>query len=292
MKHLMADIAELHEAFDHPVRLDGHVCNDFMNAESSVVLQQRLMLRLRLVAEEFFELMLGAVGLGSNAGEQMHVAKGAVNYVLHEWKEGYDYNAVLTADALTDLMVVIVGMALELGIPLDRTWAEVHRSNMAKAQPTWWCEKCDCHTEDHDKACVYCGNKVYVQKMVVKKRVDGKVLKPEGWTKPDIEGALKSEVTAERLKESAVLDIPPKHSMGLVAAAIGLQSGTAQSIQVELKKNMLRKAIVSEAVRVTRMVDDGKYSPDDVEAHRRYIRLLCRELDDLPGLIIDDAPGT
>jgi predicted HAD superfamily Cof-like phosphohydrolase len=286
MKHLMADIAKLHEAFDHPVRLDGHVCNDFMNAESSVVLQQRLMMRLRLVAEEFFELLRGATG--SHHIDQL---EDGVSTVLDQWRDSYDYNAIETADALTDLMVVIVGMALELGIPLDRTWAEVHRSNMAKAQPTWWCEKCDCHTEDHDKACVYCGNKVYVQKMVVKKRVDGKVLKPEGWTKPDIEGALKSEVTAERLKESAVLDVPPEGSLERVAEVLGILPKVARNVSIEAKKAMLRKAIVTEAMRVTRMVHGG-HAADDIEAHRKYIRLLCRELDETPSISVDDGTGT
>jgi predicted HAD superfamily Cof-like phosphohydrolase len=291
MKHLMADIAELHEAFDHPVRLDGHVCNDFMNAESSVALQERLMMRLRLVAEEFFELLEGAVGVGGSNGENIDDAKYCISRVLEKWGPGDDYNAIETADALTDLMVVIVGMALELGIPLDRTWAEVHRSNMAKAQPTWWCEKCDCHTEDHDKACVYCGNKVYVQKMVVKKRVDGKVLKPEGWTKPDIEGALKSEVTAERLKESAVLDVPPEGSLERVAEVLGILPEVARNVSIEAKKAMLRKAIVAEAMRVTRMVDDG-HAADDIEAHRKYIRLLCRELYETPSISVDDGTGT
>lgn len=56
------------------------------------------------------------------------------------------------------------GRGLEFGIPLDRVWAEVHRSNMAKVDPT-------------------------TGKVI--KRADGKVLKPEGWTPPDVAGVLK-----------------------------------------------------------------------------------------------------
>jgi NTP pyrophosphatase (non-canonical NTP hydrolase) len=47
-------------------------------------------------------------------------------------------NAVLgcdfveVADALADLTYVTLGMALQLGIPLDEVFAEVHRSNMTK----------------------------------------------------------------------------------------------------------------------------------------------------------------
>ena len=71
------------------------------------------------------------------------------------------------ADGLADVIYVAVGAALEFGIPLDRVWAEVHRSNMAKVDP---------------------------QTGKVIKRADGKVLKPEGWTPPDIAGVIDGTV--------------------------------------------------------------------------------------------------
>lgn len=64
------------------------------------------------------------------------------------------------ADGLADLIYVSIGAALEFGIPLGAVWAEVQRSNMAKVDPSTG---------------------------KVRKRADGKVLKPEGWTPPDIE---------------------------------------------------------------------------------------------------------
>lgn len=64
------------------------------------------------------------------------------------------------ADGLADLIYVAVGAALELGIPLAAVWEEVHRSNMAKVRPP------------------------------IRVREDGKVLKPEGWTPPDVLGAV------------------------------------------------------------------------------------------------------
>lgn len=70
------------------------------------------------------------------------------------------------ADALADSIYVIVGTALEFGIPLDRVWDEVHRSNMAKIDPVTG---------------------------KVLKRDDGKVLKPAGWEPPDISGVLNAE---------------------------------------------------------------------------------------------------
>lgn len=68
------------------------------------------------------------------------------------------------ADALGDIMYIAAGTALEFGIPLDHVWDAIHMSNMAKINP------------ETGKAYHF--------------REDGKVLKPEGWTPPDIAGAL------------------------------------------------------------------------------------------------------
>jgi predicted HAD superfamily Cof-like phosphohydrolase len=70
---------------------------------------------------------------------------------------------VEVADALADMVYIIVGTALEFGIPLDRVWDEVQRSNMAKVDPV-------------------SGR--------VEKRADGKVKKPQGWEGPRISEAL------------------------------------------------------------------------------------------------------
>ena len=57
---------------------------------------------------------------------------------------------------LVDVLYVFIGTALRYGIPLDAVWDEVQRSNMAKVSGD------------------------------VRRRDDGKILKPEGWTPPDI----------------------------------------------------------------------------------------------------------
>jgi predicted HAD superfamily Cof-like phosphohydrolase len=62
------------------------------------------------------------------------------------------------ADGCADAIVVIIGTAIAYGIPMKKVWNAVQRANMAKAQPD--------------------GS--------VKRRGDGKVMKPEGWTPPDI----------------------------------------------------------------------------------------------------------
>jgi predicted HAD superfamily Cof-like phosphohydrolase len=65
---------------------------------------------------------------------------------------------VRIADGLADLLYVIYGCALEFGIPLDACFEEVHRSNMTKLWPD--------------------GTAHY--------REDGKVLKPDTYTKADL----------------------------------------------------------------------------------------------------------
>ena len=67
------------------------------------------------------------------------------------------------ADSLADMIYVIAGAGLEYGIDLDAVMVEVHRSNMAKVNAT-------------------------TGKVV--RRKDGKILKPDGWTPPDISGVL------------------------------------------------------------------------------------------------------
>lgn len=68
------------------------------------------------------------------------------------------------ADALADIIYIACGTAVSYGIPLDKVFEEVHRSNMAKLVD---------------------GKPIY--------REDGKVLKPEGWTPPNIKGIIENE---------------------------------------------------------------------------------------------------
>ena len=70
---------------------------------------------------------------------------------------------VEVADGLADLCYVAIGTAVSYGIPLDKVFEEVHRSNMAKAPGG-----------------------------VVKYREDGKILKPDGWQPPNIKAILEA----------------------------------------------------------------------------------------------------
>ena len=79
-----------------------------------------------------------------------------------EWKElmtaWYGEDLVEVADAICDLIYVLCGTAVSLGIPLDACWKEVHRSNMSKL------------AED--------GKAI--------KREDGKILKGPNFIEPDL----------------------------------------------------------------------------------------------------------
>ena len=63
-------------------------------------------------------------------------------------------------DALIDILVVTIGAINSMGADGEGAWNEVMRTNFAKIDP---------------------------ETGKVRKREDGKVLKPEGWTPPDLE---------------------------------------------------------------------------------------------------------
>jgi predicted HAD superfamily Cof-like phosphohydrolase len=71
-----------------------------------------------------------------------------------------------TLDALVDILVVTIGAIHSMGADAEGAWKEVMRTNFAKI----------------DK-----------ETGKVRKREDGKVLKPVGWEPPDLEPFLKKE---------------------------------------------------------------------------------------------------
>ena len=93
-----------------------------------------------------------------------------VELMKEEWKElqvAIDNNdQVETLDALLDFIVVTVGAIHSAGMDGEGGWKEVMRTNFAKV---------DSETGK------------------VRKREDGKVLKPTGWTPPNLEPFLTKE---------------------------------------------------------------------------------------------------
>jgi predicted HAD superfamily Cof-like phosphohydrolase len=126
MKHnFYTDVKEFHQAFGQRI-----------GEEPELPSKEERELRKKLLAEEYTE------------------------YVVAEYKD----DLIEIADALADIIYIACGTAVSYGIPLDRLFAEVHRSNMAKL----------------------------VDGKVIR-RSDGKVQKPEGWTPPDVKSILYSE---------------------------------------------------------------------------------------------------
>ena len=66
------------------------------------------------------------------------------------------------ADGVADIIYIALGVALKRGIDMDPIFEEVHRTNMAKT-----------------------GGKT---------RADGKLMKPAGWTPPDIASLLEKQL--------------------------------------------------------------------------------------------------
>lgn len=75
------------------------------------------------------------------------------------------------ADGIIDTIYVLIGCGLELGLPLEALWQEVQKKNLEKFVEVM----------GPDGVVSY---EIY-------KDAGGKVVKPPGWTPPDIEGILR-----------------------------------------------------------------------------------------------------
>jgi len=92
--------------------------------------------------------------------EQLNLYLGLIKEEGDELSEAISrFDKVGTLDALIDIMVVVIGTLHSLGVDAEGAWNEVMRSNFAKIDP---------------------------ETGKVIKREDGKVLKPEGWTAPEL----------------------------------------------------------------------------------------------------------
>ncbi len=133
-------VREFHEVYGLPI------VHDKPNVD-----RERVHMRMRLIAEEFSELV-GAV-YGKAARQTIETAfRKAVE------EDDGTRDTVETADALGDLTYVIYGMALETGIPMVEVLEEIQNSNLSKLGAD--------------------GKPIY--------REDGKVLKGPGFFSPDI----------------------------------------------------------------------------------------------------------
>jgi predicted HAD superfamily Cof-like phosphohydrolase len=95
-----------------------------------------------------------------NNAKQFALYAGLVEEEFKEFKEAVNNNdKVETLDALVDILVVAIGAINSMGADGEGAWNEVMRTNFAKIDPNTG---------------------------KVRKREDGKVLKPEGWQPPNL----------------------------------------------------------------------------------------------------------
>lgn len=137
-------VRQFHQVYHLPIKTDG-----------PDVTGDRIHMRLSLIVEETTELIRALYGKAAAQRVQQAVSD------LPQLDEG-ERDLVEVADALADLVYVVYGMALELGISLPSVLAEVQASNLSKLGAD--------------------GKPIY--------REDGKVLKGPGFFPPNIERAL------------------------------------------------------------------------------------------------------
>ena len=134
-------VLEFHRTYSMPIRPFTDPALD----------DERVGMRMSLIAEEFAELMGAVYGRRARAIVE-EATKEAVA------ADDGERDVIEAADALADLIYVIYGMAIESGMDLDSVLAEVQASNLSKLMPDG----------------------------TVKLREDGKVLKGPNFFEPNI----------------------------------------------------------------------------------------------------------
>lgn len=154
ISNMQGDVEEFHRAFGHTV---GNI---------PAVRDEKL--RINLISEEAKEL-------------QRALAQEDLLEVI---------------DGACDLIYVVLGTMVAAGVPIEPFWREVHKANMAKLVP---CTNCDgdgsmitgtLTTPASKVDCKVCHG---TGKVALKREIDGKVMRPEGWQPPAL-GPILDEV--------------------------------------------------------------------------------------------------
>ncbi len=124
MTKLRDQVREFSAAFNVPCRATPGVPDD-----------DTVRLRLRLIAEEFVELLdatidTESVVCGSSYSAQRDMIRCALQFVIDEYPVKMDL--VESVDALGDLQYVISGSYLAYGVDDEQITDEIHASNMTK----------------------------------------------------------------------------------------------------------------------------------------------------------------
>jgi predicted HAD superfamily Cof-like phosphohydrolase len=180
MSELQRQVIEFHRVFEQPIVESPTVPPD-----------ERVRLRVRLVLEETIEFLESCFDANSRVDAVAKSARDIVQSTRADLmvliaQAKVDVHMPGVADALADIDYVVEGSRLEFGLNGPPIAREVHRSNMAKAK----CDGCDGHGATPDgEACSICAGSGWH----LRKREDGKVIKPECWRAPDIAGELKKQ---------------------------------------------------------------------------------------------------
>ena len=98
--------------------------------------------------------------VGENNPQQFALYRDLIHEEQKELIEAvWQNNRVEQLDALIDILVVTIGAIHSMGADGEGAWQEVMRTNMAKIDP---------------------------ETGLVRRREDGKILKPEGWQPPNL----------------------------------------------------------------------------------------------------------
>lgn len=185
--NIQEQVVQFHKAFDHPIA-----------DRPTVIADDRVRLRARLIAEEALETISAMFDLEAAPFEDSGPWQMTVDHLRRLFENLINQapvkvDLVELADGLADLDYVVEGTRLEFGIEGGAVAAEIHVSNLAKRHS---CPDCDGRGEciqvtgagyNFDvHECPSCKGTGAVHK----KRADGKTLKPEGWTAPNIRGVL------------------------------------------------------------------------------------------------------
>ena len=139
MSNWVKKVADFHRAFLHTVP-ELHRGLDYLDTQDGLT---NIKLRKSLITEEYTELMSGLTQAEAQTYCSLPITQEAKEEIL---------------DAITDLIYVTIGTAIDFGYDLEGAFEEVQRSNMSKLG------------ED--------GKPIF--------RKDGKILKGPNYKKPDL----------------------------------------------------------------------------------------------------------
>lgn len=172
MNDFVEGVKEFHKAFGVPI-----------NSEVQVAIPlERLLLRAKLIMEETMESIkaMGCI-----------IDMYSVGGVVVDASDS-DFKIDEIADGLADLIYVTIGAALEFGIPIEKVFAEVQRSNMTKFWTTQ--EMFDYRKTDDNY--VFTASKIvsenhdWNERLYIATRPDGKKIKSPSYSPADIRKVL------------------------------------------------------------------------------------------------------